>query len=153
MPTLTPVIVFGLIATGASARLDEGVAPKFSIGDTVEMKNINPVTRTCLPRYVRGKKGIVGKGPRRVCLPRHRRPRPRPQGAICQFYKIFISRALGRRPCREHVSLYRHVRRLYEAGNMNDPIKGSDLKRTPICPMTEVAQCSTRRGRPKPLPI
>lgn len=59
MPTLTPVIVFGLIATGASARLDEEVAPKFSIGDTVEMKNINPVTHTCLPRYVRGKKGIV----------------------------------------------------------------------------------------------
>lgn len=59
MPTLTPDIVPGLIATGASARLDEDVAPKFSVGDAVEMKNINPVTHTRLPRYVRGKKGVV----------------------------------------------------------------------------------------------
>ena len=61
MPTLTPDIVPGLIATGASARLDEDVAPKFNVGDAVEMKNINPVKHTRLPRYVRGKTGIIDR--------------------------------------------------------------------------------------------
>ncbi|MEP0961371.1 MAG: SH3-like domain-containing protein [Roseobacter sp.] len=59
MPTITSEIVPGLLATGASARLDEPVSPMFSVGDAVEMKNINPVTHTRLPRYVRGKKGLV----------------------------------------------------------------------------------------------
>jgi len=59
MPTLTPDIVPGLLSTGASARIDEEVAAKFHVGDEVEMKNINPVSHTRLPRYVRGKKGVV----------------------------------------------------------------------------------------------
>ncbi len=59
MPTLTKEIVPGLVSTGASCRIDEDVASKFNIGDAVEIKNINPVTHTRLPRYVRGKKGTV----------------------------------------------------------------------------------------------
>lgn len=59
MPTLTKEIVPGLVATGASCRIDEDVAPSFNVGDAVEIKNINPVTHTRLPRYVRGKKGVV----------------------------------------------------------------------------------------------
>ena len=59
MPTLTKEIVPGLIATGASCRVDEDVAPMFKPGDAVRMKNINPVTHTRLPRYVRGKQGVV----------------------------------------------------------------------------------------------
>lgn len=59
MPTLTKDVVPGLIATGASCRIDEDVAPKFKPGDTVVTRNINPVTHTRLPRYVRGKKGVV----------------------------------------------------------------------------------------------
>jgi nitrile hydratase len=33
--------------------------PKFNIGDKVRCKNINPVTHTRLPRYVRGHVGVV----------------------------------------------------------------------------------------------
>lgn len=61
MPTLTPDIVPGLLSTGASCRIDEDIAAKFNIGDTVKMVNINPTTHTRLPRYVRGKTGVVDR--------------------------------------------------------------------------------------------
>ncbi|GAB5468096.1 MAG: hypothetical protein Kilf2KO_11260 [Rhodospirillales bacterium] len=61
MPTLTREMVPGLLATGASGRVDEDVPARFSVGDQVEMKNINPVTHTRLPRYVRGKKGVIDR--------------------------------------------------------------------------------------------
>ncbi len=35
--------------------------PRFSIGDTIAVRNINPVGHTRLPRYVRGKRGIVAR--------------------------------------------------------------------------------------------
>lgn len=59
MPALTPEIVPGLVAGGASCRMDADVAPKFKVGDKVRARNINPVTHTRLPRYVRGKVGVV----------------------------------------------------------------------------------------------
>ena len=59
MPLLTPEIVPGLISTGASCRVDEDVPAQFKTGDRVEIKNINPATHTRLPRYVRGKTGVV----------------------------------------------------------------------------------------------
>jgi nitrile hydratase subunit beta len=39
-------------------RKDE-VAPRFQIGQHVRARNINPVTHTRLPRYVRGKAGTI----------------------------------------------------------------------------------------------
>lgn len=60
MATLTPEIVPGLVAGGASARvLDAKLPAKFKVGDIVQMKNINPSTHTRLARYVRGKTGVV----------------------------------------------------------------------------------------------
>jgi nitrile hydratase beta subunit len=51
--------VDGVIATGGSARMDADVAPRFRPGDRIRAQNINPPTHTRLPRYVRGKTGIV----------------------------------------------------------------------------------------------
>jgi nitrile hydratase len=56
---LTPEIVPGLVATGASARVAAAVAPRFRAGDRVLVRNINPTTHTRLPAYIRGKRGIV----------------------------------------------------------------------------------------------
>ena len=61
MPTLTKEMVPGLIANGGSCRVDEDVPSRFSVGDVVEIKNINPASHTRLPRYVRGKKGIINR--------------------------------------------------------------------------------------------
>lgn len=58
-PALTPAIVPGLVATGASAKVEADIRPAFKAGDRVRARNMNPVMHTRLPRYVRGKTGVV----------------------------------------------------------------------------------------------
>lgn len=59
MTVLTKEMVPGLVATGASCRVDHPVAPRFKAGDHVIVRNINPAGHTRLPRYARGKRGVV----------------------------------------------------------------------------------------------
>ena len=48
------------IEAGATTRMpSEGVAARFSVGDAVVARNINPTGHTRLPRYARGRSGIV----------------------------------------------------------------------------------------------
>lgn len=56
---LTPEIVPGLLAGGASARVAEEVVPRFRAGDAVRVRNHNPATHTRLPGYLRGTAGVV----------------------------------------------------------------------------------------------
>ena len=60
-PALSAAAVPALVATGASARVDTKVKPKFQEGDMVVVKNINPPTHTRLPRYVRDKLGCIDR--------------------------------------------------------------------------------------------
>jgi len=59
MPVLEADMVPTLAKTGASCRVDAPVAPRFRAGERVNVRNINPVHHTRLPRYVRGKRGTV----------------------------------------------------------------------------------------------
>jgi hypothetical protein len=60
MPTMFPTDKLGdLIRTGGSCRVDADVKPGFAPGDEVRAININPVSHTRLPAYVRGKRGTV----------------------------------------------------------------------------------------------
>lgn len=59
MPVLTKEMVPGLVATGGSCRVAADVPPRFAPGDQIIARNINPVRHTRLPRYVRGKRGVV----------------------------------------------------------------------------------------------
>jgi nitrile hydratase beta subunit len=43
------------------ARLDDDVPPKFSPGDRVIARNINPTGHTRLPRYARGRRGVIDR--------------------------------------------------------------------------------------------
>ena len=61
MAALTIEIVPGLVAGGASCRMDDDVAPKFGVGDKVRAINIHPIGHTRLPRYIRGKFGTVAR--------------------------------------------------------------------------------------------
>lgn len=56
---LTPEIVPGLLAQGASARVDAKVAPVFKVGDRICVRNLNPTTHIRLPGYLRGKLGTI----------------------------------------------------------------------------------------------
>jgi nitrile hydratase len=56
---LTPEMVPTVVATGASARVEAHVAPRFRVGDRVRVRNHNPATHTRLPGYLRGKHGTI----------------------------------------------------------------------------------------------
>ncbi len=58
-PTLTVEKAVALVAKGAPARRDAKVAARFQVGQRVRARNINPVSHTRLPRYVRGKIGTI----------------------------------------------------------------------------------------------
>jgi nitrile hydratase len=42
-----------------AARLDVAVAPRFAVGQAVLARNLHPTGHTRVPRYVRGRRGIV----------------------------------------------------------------------------------------------
>ena len=60
MPTMFPAAgVEELIKTGGSCRVNENVKSRFTPGDKIVARNINPISHTRLPQYVRGKRGTV----------------------------------------------------------------------------------------------
>jgi nitrile hydratase subunit beta len=56
---ITADMVPELLARRSSARRDVAVRPRFDVGERVRARNINPVGHTRLPRYARGKIGLV----------------------------------------------------------------------------------------------
>ena len=60
-PPLTAAQVPAMLRSGALASRDVSVAPSFRAGQPVRARNINPVGHTRLPRYARGKLGIVDR--------------------------------------------------------------------------------------------
>jgi hypothetical protein len=53
--------VAAVLAKGGSARIEEDIAPKFRPGDAVVTRNIHPAGHTRLPRYLRGRRGIIDR--------------------------------------------------------------------------------------------
>jgi len=56
---LTPGDVLKVLHRGGPTERDTNTKPAFKPGDSVRARNINPPTHTRLPRYVRGRLGIV----------------------------------------------------------------------------------------------
>ena len=50
-----------LVAKGTPASRNTPAAPRFHVGQRVRARNINPTGHTRLPRYARGKFGIVDR--------------------------------------------------------------------------------------------
>jgi len=50
-----------LLRKRRAARLDEDVAPLFRAGDRVVARNIHPTGHTRLPRYARGRRGVIDR--------------------------------------------------------------------------------------------
>ncbi len=61
MPPLTADRVQATLAKGASARRHDDAPPKFKAGDRVVARNINPPGHTRVPRYVRGRQGVIDR--------------------------------------------------------------------------------------------
>ena len=48
-----------VLLKGGPARVDADVPAKFKVGDEVVTRNINPTGHTRLPRYARGRRGVI----------------------------------------------------------------------------------------------
>jgi nitrile hydratase subunit beta len=68
VPALSAADVPAFMRTIPPLRIDP-VAPRFQIGQHVRARNINPVTHTRLPRYVRGKAGTIERDRGVAALP------------------------------------------------------------------------------------
>lgn len=60
-PPLTAEKVSTLVGRGATARRNVQVSPRFQVGQRVRARNIHPLGHTRLPRYARGKQGVVDR--------------------------------------------------------------------------------------------
>jgi nitrile hydratase beta subunit len=58
-PAVSAEMVPALVARRNSARRDAAVSPRFKVGQRVRARNIHPTGHTRLPRYARGKVGLV----------------------------------------------------------------------------------------------
>lgn len=58
-PALTVEKALTLVAKGVPTSRDVAVAPRFQLSQRVRARNIHPVDHTRLPRYARGKTGII----------------------------------------------------------------------------------------------
>jgi nitrile hydratase subunit beta len=60
-PALRADAVPGFIARGSPASRERGRPPRYRPGQRVRARNLNPVGHTRLPRYVRGKSGVIDR--------------------------------------------------------------------------------------------
>jgi nitrile hydratase len=58
-PALPASAVAGVLAKGSPYSREAGSTPRFAVGQPVRTKVMNPTTHTRLPRYARGKGGII----------------------------------------------------------------------------------------------
>ncbi len=58
-PRLAPDTVTAALSWQGSYRREVDAAPAFQVGEPVRARNLNPVGHTRLPRYVRGRLGVV----------------------------------------------------------------------------------------------
>jgi hypothetical protein len=59
MPVLTAQLASVLLAKGKTARRDDPVPPRFKVGDRVLARVMHPHHHTRIPRYVRGRYGVI----------------------------------------------------------------------------------------------
>lgn len=68
-PALTTSVARELLFRTPKTEHDIELTPRFNVGDRVRGRNINPATHTRMPRYTRGKTGVVERDRRVFNLP------------------------------------------------------------------------------------
>ena len=61
MPALPADKVTKVLLNSSGARLKDNIDAKFKPGDRVQAHNINPTGHTRIPRYVRGRQGVIDR--------------------------------------------------------------------------------------------
>jgi nitrile hydratase len=60
-PAVPAAMVPALVTRRNSARRDAAVPPRFKVGQRVRARNLHPTGHTRLPRYARGKQGVIAR--------------------------------------------------------------------------------------------
>src|SRR5262245_36965196 len=58
-PVVTPTIARELLFRTPQTEQDIGLTPRFHVGDRIRGRNIHPTSHTRMPRYTRGRTGVV----------------------------------------------------------------------------------------------
>jgi nitrile hydratase subunit beta len=58
-PVVTPAVARELLFRTPQTEQDLALTPRFRVGDRVRGRNLHPTTHTRMPRYTRGKTGVV----------------------------------------------------------------------------------------------
>ena len=61
MPLLTADRVQEALRRGDGFRMDADIPPRFKAGDCVRARNLHPTGHTRLPRYARGRLGVIAR--------------------------------------------------------------------------------------------
>lgn len=61
MPTLRAADVPRALGNRRAARMDVDLPPRFKPGDRVRTRNMHPIGHTRLPRYARGRIGVIDR--------------------------------------------------------------------------------------------
>ncbi|MGI9305342.1 MAG: SH3-like domain-containing protein [Gammaproteobacteria bacterium] len=61
MPLLTADRVEAAMRKGGSTRMQDRLPARFKAGDHVIARNIHPAGHTRIPRYVRGRRGVIDR--------------------------------------------------------------------------------------------
>jgi nitrile hydratase beta subunit len=104
-PVVTPTIAGELLFRTPQTEQDIGLTPRFHVGDPVRGRNIHPTSHTRMPRYTRGRTGVVERDRGVFHLPdrEHVSAEPKPQ----HVYLIhFTAQELWGEDAPAHDSLY-----------------------------------------------
>ena len=104
-PALTPAVAREFLFRTPQTERDIELTPRFHVGDRVRGRNIHPTTHTRMPRYTRGKTGVVERVRGVFILPDSEEvpAEPKPQ----HVYLIhFTARELWGEEASAHDSLY-----------------------------------------------
>ena len=94
---LSPDDVLKVLHRGGPTERETGTKPAFKAGDRVRAKNINPLTHTRLPRYVRGHVGTIERVHRLPRFSRQQCARRRRKSAMALHRALRRPRIVGRR--------------------------------------------------------
>ena len=97
---IDPALIANPVATQGPAPVKDqrGSRPpraRYAKGARVRARNLNPSGHTRLPRYARGKAGVIARDLGRVRLPRHQRASRRDQAATLLFGRVRRARVVG----------------------------------------------------------
>ena len=93
---LTPEMVTSMLAVGSDSERPAETPARFAAGDPVITRNIHPMGHTRLPRYTRGKRGVIERVHAGPYLPRFECARAWRGAAAALHRALHRSRAVGR---------------------------------------------------------